>query len=82
LIFDNYRRFSFILTRPDLPKFASNNRGTGTAEENKAIVQGSLAYFGTYSLVGKFIKMHVDGGLGQVGREPISSGSSSHFLTN
>ena len=62
LIFDNNGRFSFILTRPDLPKFASNNRNTGTTEENRAIVQGSLAYFGTYSLVEKLIKMHVDGG--------------------
>lgn len=62
LIFDNTGRFAFILTRPDLPKFASNNRTTGTADENRAIVQGSLAYFGTYSLAEKVIKMHVDGG--------------------
>jgi hypothetical protein len=62
LNFDKDGRFAFILTRPDLPKFASNNRNTGTAEENKAIVQGSLAYFGTYSLAGKTIKMHVEGG--------------------
>ena len=34
--------------RSDLPKFQSNNRITGTADENKAIVQGSIAYFGTY----------------------------------
>ena len=62
LTFDNTGRFAFILARPDLPKFASNNRNTGTAEENRAIVQGSLAYFGTYSLLEKVIKMHVDGG--------------------
>jgi hypothetical protein len=37
---------SVIVTRSDLPKFASNNREAGTPEENKAIVQGSLAYFG------------------------------------
>ena len=43
-------RFSITLLRSDLPKFASNNRDTGTADENKAIVQGSNAYFGTYSL--------------------------------
>jgi Lipocalin-like domain len=62
LNFDNSGRFAFILTRSDLPKFASNNRNTGTAEENRSIVQGSLAYFGTYSLADKIIKMHVDGG--------------------
>jgi hypothetical protein len=43
-------RFSISLLRSDLPKFASNNRDLGTADENKAVVQGSIAYFGTYSL--------------------------------
>jgi hypothetical protein len=35
----------------------------GTAEENKAIVQGSIAYFGTYSVDEKEgkIKLHYDG---------------------
>jgi hypothetical protein len=50
LMYDATGHFSVIITRSDLPKFASNNRETGTAEENKAIVQGSLAYFGTYSV--------------------------------
>src|SRR5260370_40709629 len=36
--------------RSDLPKFARNNRQEGTAEENKAVVQGSICYFGTYSV--------------------------------
>lgn len=50
LIFGSNGRFSFISMRPDLPKFGTNNRATGTAEENKAVVQGSIAYFGTYSV--------------------------------
>src|SRR5690242_19871533 len=33
----------------DIPRFASNNRNSGTAEENKAVVQNSIATFGTYS---------------------------------
>ena len=37
-----------ILMRASLPKFASNNRVKGTAEENQAVVQGSQAVFGTY----------------------------------
>jgi lipocalin-like protein len=37
----------YIVTRGDLPKFASNNRAAGTPEENKAVVQGSIAFFGT-----------------------------------
>ena len=43
-------RFSIMVARSDLPKFASNNRMSGTPEENKAIVQGTIAYFGTYSI--------------------------------
>lgn len=43
-------RFATILLRADLPKFASNNAMTGTAEENRAIVQGSNATFGTWSI--------------------------------
>jgi len=41
---------SIMVARSDLPKFASNNRMSGTPKENKAIVQGSIAYFGTYSI--------------------------------
>jgi hypothetical protein len=37
-----------IIARSDL-KFASNNRHVGTPEENKAFVEGRIAYFGTYS---------------------------------
>ena len=33
-----------------LPKIASNNRPAGTAEDNKVIVAGTLALFGTYSV--------------------------------
>jgi len=62
LTFDANGRFVLVNTRPDLPKFASNNRMEGTAEENKAIVQGSIAYFGTYSVVDKVIIEKVEGG--------------------
>jgi lipocalin-like protein len=49
-IYEANGRFVTITMRSDLPKFASNNRTTGTADENKAVVQGSIAYFGTYSV--------------------------------
>jgi hypothetical protein len=42
--------FSFITTRADLPKFAANNRAAGTPDEMKAVVQGSIAYFGSYTV--------------------------------
>jgi len=62
VIYDANGRFSVIITRSDLPKFASNNRQAGTPEENKAIVEGSLAYFGTYSVseTDKIISSHVE----------------------
>jgi hypothetical protein len=50
LIFMRDGRYASMITRKDLPKFASGNRLQGTAEENKAIVQGSIAHFGTYSV--------------------------------
>lgn len=40
---------SIIILRAEMPKFASNNRLKGTAEENMAAVQGSLAFFGPYT---------------------------------
>jgi lipocalin-like protein len=50
LVFGPSGRFSFALLNAKVPKFASNNRNTGTADENKAAVQGNIAYFGTYSV--------------------------------
>jgi len=62
-IFDPNGRFSAISTRSDIPKFASNNREAGTPEENKAVVQGSIASFGTYSVseTDKAITLHIEG---------------------
>jgi hypothetical protein len=57
-------RFSVILIKESLPKFASSNRMKGTAEENQAVVQGSLAYYGTYAVVSEkehMGNMHVEG---------------------
>jgi hypothetical protein len=61
-IFDG-RRFSITIMRHDLPKMASNNRSTGTVEENQSIVRGSLAYFGTYTVseADKSFVTHVEG---------------------
>jgi Lipocalin-like domain len=42
--------FSWQVFRSDRPHFASNNRLNATADELKAINQGTLAYFGTYSV--------------------------------
>lgn len=50
LMFDSNGRFSFLLSRPERPKFAANNRTQGTPEENKTTVAGSIAYTGTYGV--------------------------------
>ena len=57
-------RFSVILLRASLPKFASNNRVKGTAEENQAVVQGSLAYYGSYAVASEkehTVNLHNEG---------------------
>jgi len=48
-MFDAAGRFAVILARGDLPKVASNNRETATAEESQKITHGSIAYFGSYT---------------------------------
>jgi hypothetical protein len=50
MIFSSDGHFALIQMRGDLPKLASNSRDAGTAEENKAIIEGSIAYFGAYSV--------------------------------
>jgi hypothetical protein len=39
-----------IIWRSDVPKFKANSRMKGTAEENAAIVQGTTANFGTWTV--------------------------------
>jgi hypothetical protein len=62
-IYEGNGRFAAILLRPDLPKFASNNAMTGTADENKAVVQGSTAYYGRWSVNEKdgLVSSQIDG---------------------
>jgi Lipocalin-like domain len=63
IIFTSNGRYSSLNLRPDLPKFASGNRMQGTADENKAVVQGSIASFGAYSVSpdGKVLTMKIEG---------------------
>ena len=50
LIFTPDGRFAQIHVASDVPKFASGNRLTGTAEEYAAISKRSLSVFGTYTV--------------------------------
>lgn len=49
-MFDRSGHISIQIMKSDIPKFASNNKNTGTDAENKAVVQGSIANFGTYTV--------------------------------
>jgi hypothetical protein len=66
-------QYAQIIVRPDMPKFKVNNRLEGTAEENKAAVQGTTATFGTWSVdeASKTITVRNEGGMfpNQVGTE-------------
>ena len=50
VIFDANGRYALVNARSDMANFSSNNRLQGTAEENKAVVQGSIAHFGRYAV--------------------------------
>ena len=57
-------RFSYILLNASLPKFAGDNRMKGTPEENQAIVQGSLAVYGSYVVANEkehTVTYHIEG---------------------
>ena len=49
-IYDSTGYFSTQRMRPDLPKFAANTKNEGTDAENKAVVQGMMTLFGTYTV--------------------------------
>ena len=50
IIFLPNGRYSFMISRVDVPKFAANSVTQGTAEENAAVVKGVIANFGTWSV--------------------------------
>lgn len=58
---DGNRHFAAMLMRSDLPKYASNIRSQGTPAEYKATVEGSIAFFGIYSVSGADLNLHVLG---------------------
>ncbi len=60
--FDSNGHYILLTARRGQAKFASNNRNEGTPEENKAVVQGSIAHFGTYSVndADRTITFHIE----------------------
>jgi len=73
-------RFSMTIMKASLPKFASNVRTKGTVEENQAVVHGSVAAIGTYTVTGdkdKTLNLHIEGSTfpnwdGQDQKRPIT----------
>jgi hypothetical protein len=60
-IFESNGLFAIVNVNPDVPKFGSNNRAQGTADENKAAVLGGIALYGTYWVSSKTIFFRVEG---------------------
>jgi hypothetical protein len=60
--FDGNGRYILLTSRSGQPKFASNNRTEGTPEEYKAVVQGTIAHFGRYTVneAEKTITFHIE----------------------
>jgi len=61
--YDANGRFTFMIMRSDLPKFASNNRAQATSEEGKAVAEKTIAYYGTYQVneADKTLTFHIEG---------------------
>jgi hypothetical protein len=50
LFLDARGHYAQLQVRPDRPRFKANNRLEGTAEENKAALNGAIGQFGTWSI--------------------------------
>lgn len=50
IIFTASGHFSLFQSQAEIPRIAANDRARATAEEARAIVNGSIAYFGTYTV--------------------------------
>jgi hypothetical protein len=50
IVFSPNGRYTLLISKPDVPKVAANNRVKGTPEENKAVVGGTLSHYGSYKV--------------------------------
>ena len=56
-VFDRSGYYISYLSKSDLPKFAGKNRQKGTDVEYRAIMQGMIAGFGTYTVDGDTVSI-------------------------
>jgi hypothetical protein len=63
-------RYRRIMRAVNRAPFGSNNRDTGTADENKAVAQGTISHFGTYMVdeAGKTIDFRIEGIVSKLGK--------------
>jgi len=61
--FDSTGHYIISVMRSDRAKYAVNDRTEGTADENRATAQGTITYFGTYTVSepDRTISIHVVG---------------------
>ena len=86
-MFDASGHFTQMLIRSDLPKIANRAQG-GTPEQNKAIVSGAIAMYGTYSVneAEKMITVRFEGSTfsgfnGTEGKRMVTSISADEMKT-
>jgi hypothetical protein len=62
-IYEANGHYAFMIMRSDLPKFT--DRSKTTPEQGKAVVEGSIAYYGTYTVdePSKTVTLHVEGSM-------------------
>ena len=87
LVLDANGHYVSLNVSSSLPKVASNNRMTETSDENKAITQGSLASYGTYTVneAEKMVVLHLDASTfpnwaGTEQKRPIKSVSADELV--
>ena len=57
VVFDKFGNSMSMIAKQDIPKFASANRLKGTDAEYRAVVQGMIAGFGTYTVEGDTVSV-------------------------
>ncbi|MBX9709640.1 MAG: lipocalin-like domain-containing protein [Xanthobacteraceae bacterium] len=60
LFFESNGRYALVITRSDLKKFPGDGRSSGTPDNNKEVVNGSIGHFGTYTVEDNAIVFHVE----------------------
>jgi hypothetical protein len=50
IIFSDDGHFALFQSRAEVPRIAANDRAKATAEEARAIVASTIAYYGTYTI--------------------------------